>query len=119
MSINRRPTNEPDLSHVIPQWTDSQEDAVEFSSLIHGGAIPAMDALKTAVHQLRNKGGADRRTKLQQQFWMARLKEHEEEIERDEKRKLKARKRRAARKRAKMMKKAMEEIDEHARERLT
>jgi uncharacterized protein VirK/YbjX len=90
MSINRRPTNEPDLSHVIPQWTDSQEDAVEFSSLLHGGAIPAMDALKTAV-----------------------------EIERDEKRKLKARKRRAARKRAKMMKKAMEEIDEHARERLT
>ena len=117
MSINRRPTNEPDLSHVIPQWTDSQEDAVEFSSLLHGGAIP-MDALKTAVHQLRNKG-ADRRTKLQQQFWMARLKEHEVEIERDEKRKLKARKRRAARKRAKMMKKAMEEIDEHARERLT
>ena len=57
MSINRRPTNEPDLSHVIPQWTDSQEDAVEFSSLLHGGAIPAMDALKTAVHQLRNKGG--------------------------------------------------------------
>ena len=42
-----------------------------------------------------------------------------DEIERDEKRKLKARKRRAARKRAKMMKKAMEEIDEHARERLT
>ena len=119
MSINRRPTNDPDLSHVIPQWTDSQEDAVEFSRLIHGGAIPAMDALKAAVHQLRNKGGVDRRTKLQQQFWMARLKEHEAEIERDEKRKLKARKRRAARKRAKMLRKAMVEVDEHARERPT
>ena len=111
--MHRRPNAPIDVSHVIPDFSSTDEGAHAFADATYGTVLPCAEALHAHVHQLRHPGGerSDTRSRLHRRFWQQQQQQLEAEIAEEEARRAKRAKKKARKKRAQEQRRAQREMD--------
>ena len=109
--MHRRPHAPIDVSHVIPDFVDSDEGAHAFADATYGTVLPCAEALHAHVHQLRRGEPSDTRSRLHRRFWQQQQQQLEAEIAEEEARRAKRAKKKQRKKRAQELRRAQREMD--------